>query len=98
MKTRKHQPRSRIKPAGPKRKKWRARSAMDFREVEGKVLRQLAFDPSVDNQLFILIFEDETELCLAINPGFTVTADYSDWKTGDERVLKSWRAVRNEAG
>jgi hypothetical protein len=98
MKAKKRQARSRAKSRQSTPKLWRARSAMDFRLVEGKVLRQVAFDPSAENQVFTLIFADETELCLSICPGFAVTADYSDWKTGDQRVLKRWPAVQNEVG
>src|SRR5262249_9522951 len=40
-------------------------------------------------------FQDKTSLHIIIDPGFTLEADYSDWKTGNWRPLKRWPRVRS---
>jgi hypothetical protein len=42
-----------------------------------------------------LRFHDKTELRFDIEPGFTLYADYADWKTGNHRPMKRWPPVRS---
>ena len=37
-------------------------------------------------------FQDNTDLSVVIDPGLRFKAEYSDWKTGNQRVLKRWPA------
>ena len=94
-KTRERRPQNRARDTEPKARRSPGPSALDFRQVEGKVLTQLAIDNTPGDQMIILVFEDNTELCLSIDPGFTLTADYSAWKTGEQRVLRRWPPIRS---
>ena len=41
-------------------------------------------------------FQDKTDLSVVIDPGLAFKASFSDWKTHNRRVLKSWPADRSE--
>jgi hypothetical protein len=43
-----------------------------------------------DQKCVTLCFNDNTELVVNIEPCLLFTADYSDWKTGDQRIIKRW--------
>ncbi len=90
--------RKRRQDTEPKARRSPGPSAANFRQVEGKVLTQLAVDTTPGDQMIILVFEDNTELCLSIDPGFTLRAEYSAWKSGEQRILKQWPVIRSEAG
>ncbi|MBZ5521628.1 MAG: hypothetical protein LAP21_05155 [Acidobacteriia bacterium] len=45
-----------------------------------------------------LLFKDKTILDFSIDPGFTVKTDYSDWKTGDRRVIRRWPLIHSAPG
>jgi hypothetical protein len=42
-------------------------------------------------------FQDRTLLSFRLELGFTLTADYLDFKTGDGRVIKRWGPIRSES-
>ena len=48
-----------------------------------------------DMSCVILCFADNTELVVDIEPSLSFAADYSDWNTGDERIIKRWPRVRS---
>jgi hypothetical protein len=46
-------------------------------------------------ELRVLAFDDNTELIIDVEPCLAFSADYSDWKTGNQKVLKHWPRVRS---
>jgi len=68
---------------------------MKFPEVKGKKLEDVEFSTSAEDHSIHLFFEDKTGLTFSLEPGFTLFADYADWKTGDSRPIKRWRPVRS---
>jgi hypothetical protein len=66
-----------------------------FPQVKGKKLEEVGFSTGIEDHSITLVFHDKTELRFDIEPGFTVFADYSDWKTGDARVIRRWPGVRS---
>ena len=42
-----------------------------------------------------ITFQDKTDLDVVIDPAFSFRASLYDWKTGNQRVLKRWPAVRS---
>ncbi len=49
-----------------------------------------------DLSCITLCFDDNTELVVDVEPRLQFTADYSDWKTGNQRVIKRWPRVRGD--
>jgi hypothetical protein len=71
------------------------RRLVEFPQVKGKKLEAVEFSTAAENHAISLRFHDKTMLTLDIEPGFTVYADYADWKTGDHRPIKRWPPVRS---
>ncbi len=71
------------------------RRLMKFPQVKGKTLEEVDFSTDTEDHSITLVFQDKTALRFDIEPGFTVFADYADWKTGDMKPIKRWRSVRS---
>jgi len=71
------------------------RKLMEFPQVKGKKLEAVEFSSRAENHVISLRFHDNTMLTFDIEPGFTVFADYADWKTGNHRPIKRWPPVRS---
>ena len=67
-----------------------------FEEARGKPLERIEFFTSSDYHCIDVLFQDKTLFHFIIDPGFTLEADYSDWKTGDWRPIKHWRPIPSE--
>jgi hypothetical protein len=66
------------------------RRMVEFPEVKGKTLEAVKLYLVDDDTSLSLVFSDKTHLYLDLEPGLTVRADYSDWKTHNWRPIKSW--------
>lgn len=71
------------------------RKVLQFPQAKGKVLEGVEFSTYSDYHNICLNFQDKTCLNFEIDPAFTLTTDYSDWKSGNQRVLRAWRPVQN---
>lgn len=65
----------------------------EFASASGKTIETVAFSSQPDFHIFTLRFKDRTALVFRVEPGFTVRADYSDWQTGDQRILEEWPPI-----
>jgi hypothetical protein len=67
------------------------------RELSGEAekLEAVEFWTSPENHAISLRFHDKTMLVFDIELGFSIFADYSDWKTGNYRPIQRWRPVRS---
>ena len=72
------------------------RRVLEFPQVQGKIIEAVEFSTSSDAHSISLRFQDKTALAFDIEPGFTVMADYADWKTGNWRPIKRWPLVRSQ--
>jgi len=90
--------RTKIPHLHKKKKKYIApgRRVLRFPQVKGKRLAEVEFSTYSGNHSIALRFEDKTELRFGIEPGFTMYADYADWKTGNHRLIREWRAIRSK--
>ena len=83
-------------PARAKKRPTRKnRHRMAFPQVKGKKLEAVEFWTSPENHAISLRFHDKTMLVFDIELGFSIFADYSDWKTGNYKPIKRWRPVRS---
>jgi len=54
--------------------------------------------PSENGGLRISInFRDKTCLNFSIEAGFTLKTQYSDWKSAEQRIVRSWPLIRSRA-
>src|SRR5258708_4575549 len=95
---------SRTQPAKPtaKRRKTNSRSRQNaarrfyrFKDVKGKPVDFVEVYTSGDYHCIDVRFQDKTALTFVIDLGFTVQAGYSNWKTGNQRLVKEWPIIRS---
>jgi hypothetical protein len=83
--------------AAPKTKhsgKKSSRHFVYFREVKGKIVERIEIDP--DLNAITILFQDKTALSFDLEPRLTVFPELSDWKTGNWRGIKRWRAMHSK--
>jgi hypothetical protein len=79
--------------AGPgKPRLSRPYGALAFPEARGKTLDGLYLTTGDEANCITLTFNDRTEMVFDIDPQprLAVLAEYSDWTTGNQRVLRRW--------
>ncbi len=82
----------------PSPHKRRRKGLLRFPEIEGKTVEFVEVDMNFDFPCVEIGFRDKTALHLLLGiAGFTVEPQYSIWKAGNERVLKSWPEIRSES-
>ena len=74
-------------------KLYRPSGSFPFPDVRGKVVADVYLTTESDPKCVTLCFGDNTELVIDIEPSSSFTAAYSDWKTGNERVIKRWPRI-----
>jgi len=71
---------------------------MKFPEVKGKTIQAVELFVSPDGDCLIDIgFQDKTSLCFDVEPCVVIMPELVDWKTGEYRPLKRWRAVHSRS-
>jgi hypothetical protein len=73
------------------------RRVVNFPVVNGKVLQEVSFSTMAGSHSIALRFRDKTEMHFGLEPGFTMVADYADWKTGDMEIIREWRPLRSRS-
>ena len=61
-----------------------------YRQARGKTVEKAEFSASVDHHDITIWFTDKTSLNFSIEAGFTLKTEYSDWKSGEQRIVRSW--------
>jgi hypothetical protein len=91
--------RTKPKPAtrSKKPKPYRPSGAVAFPQGQGKTLADVYLTTDTDVNCLTLRFDDNTELVVDIEPCFIFSADYSDWKTGNQRVIKRWPRFHSDS-
>lgn len=68
-----------------------------FPQAKGRVVELVELIADGDYNCVSIRFQDKTDLTVVIDPALTFKAEFSDWKTHEQRVLKRWRTVRSES-
>lgn len=91
-------PSSKSKPGKGARKRRLPRGCVRYVQVKGKVVDFVELWVSADYRCISIRFQDKTDFTVEIDPSLSLTfnAMHSDWKTGDQRVLKRWPSVHSE--
>ena len=71
------------------------RKVIHFPQAKDKIVEDVEFSTELGYHCISVNFKDKTSLNFGIDTSFTVETDYSDWKTGNQRVLRKWRPVQN---
>jgi hypothetical protein len=76
---------------GPK--SYRPLGSFPFPDVRGKVVADLYLTMKSYLKCVTLCFDDNTELVIDVEPYLSFKANYSDWKTGNQHVIKRWPRI-----
>ncbi len=93
----KHPTRNKRKPNNTeiRRTPTPASGAHRFTEARGKTVDFVEFYTDSGFHCVEIGFDDRTALNFIIEPAFTVEPGYSNWKTGNERVLRRWAPIHS---
>ncbi len=76
----------------PHRPKRRRRRLLRFPEARGKTVEFIEMDWAADFPCVEVGFDDKTALLFVMGARLTMEPSYSDWKTGNQRLLRQWPA------
>ena len=71
------------------------RRFVQFADARGKVIDTVELLTAPDYHSISINFRDKTCLNFSVETGFTVQPEYSDWKTGEQRILRKWPIVKS---
>src|SRR5215510_2806230 len=71
------------------------RRVFHFPQTRGKLVEDVEFSTSTDYHNISINFQDKTCLNFSIETGFTLEPDYSDWKSGNQRVIRTWPVINS---
>ncbi len=77
----------------PARRKTRRRQFLRFDQVKGKTVEFIEMSSDAEFPCVEIGFQDKTALHVLMGTRLTMEPAYSDWKTGDQRVLRQWPPV-----
>ncbi len=77
-------------------RRYSNRTFHQMKDFNGKVVELVQIFTSGDYNSISVRFQDKTSLDFAIDTGFTIDTDYTDWKTGNMRRIKRWPLIRSE--
>jgi len=69
---------------------------VEFPQAKGRTVELVELFASAGYTCISIRFQDKTDLSVEIDPHLTFYAIFSDWKTHNQRVLKSWPTVRSD--
>jgi hypothetical protein len=77
-------------------RRYKGRHFHRFEEAQGKPLDYIEFFTTGEYHCIAVRFQDKTCMNFVIEPGFTLSLEYSDWKTGNGRRIKRWPFIRSQ--
>jgi len=72
------------------------RKLVQYPQSKGKTIEDVEFSTAPGYHNISINFQDKTCLNFSIDTGFTLETDSSDWKTGNQRVLRTWPLLRSQ--
>ena len=75
------------------RRKRRPRHCLRFAEAQGKTVEFIEIWADADFPCVDIRFDDKTALHFVMDTRLLMQPTYSDWKTGNQRILRRWPAV-----
>jgi hypothetical protein len=77
----------------PARRRRRSRQLLRFSEARGKTVEFVEMCADADFPCVEIGFQDKTALHFVMDTCLTMEPTYSNWKTGNQRLLRRWAAV-----
>ena len=68
-------------------------SLVEFPQARGRTVEMVELNLDSDFHCISIRFQDQTDLTFVIDPALTFRADYSRWKSGEQKILKRWSPV-----
>jgi hypothetical protein len=68
---------------------------VEFPQARGRTVEMVELSLDSEFQCISIRFKDNTDLTVVIDTGLSFQAQYSEWKTGNQKVLKRWPVVRS---
>ena len=68
---------------------------VEFPEARGRTVEMVELSLDSDFYCVSIRFKDDTDLTVVIDAGLSFQAQYSEWKAGNQKVLKRWPVVRS---
>jgi hypothetical protein len=68
-----------------------------FQGAKGKIVEFIEMGVSADFPCIEIAFADKTALVFSMDTHLTIAPVYSDWTTGNQRVLREWPVFVQEA-
>ena len=78
------------RPAVQRRKLAYAR-VLQFPQAKGRTVELIELIADTDYHCLSIRFKDKTDLSVVIDSMLTFRANFSDWKTDEQRVIREWR-------
>ncbi|HET9167632.1 MAG TPA: hypothetical protein VFP11_16645, partial [Candidatus Angelobacter sp.] len=78
----------------PKQSKTRYSRRMEFPQASGRTVAMVELNLDSDFHCISIRFQDDTDLTFVIDPALAFRADYSQWKAGNQKILKRWPAMQ----
>ena len=76
------------------RQRRESTGCVQYTEMKGRTVERIDVCLSSDYHCVSIRFEDKTDFTVEIDMRLVLTALHSDWKTGNQRVLKRWATIR----
>jgi hypothetical protein len=65
-----------------------------FPQARGRTVEMVELSLDSDFQCVSIRFKDNTDLTVVIDTALRFQAQYSEWKAGNQKVLKRWPVIR----
>lgn len=86
---------SRKKPAQKARRDAPDARLVKFPQAKGRTVERVELSLDSDFQCVSIRFKDNTDLTVVIDTALTFRAEYSEWKGGNQKVVKRWPVIRS---
>jgi hypothetical protein len=71
---------------------------VNFPQARGRTVEKVELNLDSDYHCVSIRFKDKTDLTVVIDTALTFQATYSEWKAGNQKVLKRWPVVHSPGG
>lgn len=71
---------------------------VEFPQARGQTVEKVELSLDSDFHCVSIRFKDNTDLTVVIDAGLSFQAQYSEWQSGNQKVLKRWPVVRSHGG
>ncbi len=96
-------PKQSAKKATQKTRRDRARNTaygrlVKFPQARGRTVERVELSLDPEFHCVSIRFKDNTDLTVVIDTALTFRAEYSEWKAGNQTILKRWPVIRSNGG